>query len=257
MSPDGKTLFGSIQFGATLTRRVVPSCVEDAAVIPGTDLCTSNKPKTEPTDAEAEKRLIPAFEKDVPGMVRDILEKSPQSLVPHGSPQTLSGPPKTVGEPVTTTTTKPDGTVETKTVTPTYNHTYNGTTIITNTTYKTVYGDGTIVEEDKPEDPTPPAVDPDMPPVPDLYEQKYPDGFAGVWNQRKAELDQTPIFSFIDAITPDLPDGGCPQWQLPVMIGWNQWQTFDLSVPCWVWSAARVILLCTCLLLCRRLVFGG
>lgn len=257
--PSGAPVGNPSWYETSVYGRNAPLCKQGETDIPGTDgLCTDSESPRQPVtnDDQLERRIVPAVEADVPGTVKKVHE-SGEDLSPYAKPQQLTGPSTVVGEPQVTSTTKPDGTVETKTVTPTYHITYGPTFITTNITNTTVYGDGTVVEEDQPKDHTPPAVDPDMPPVPDLYQQKYPDGMAGVWNDKKGALDQTPLFSFLASLAPNIPDGGCPQWELPVMTGWGQWQTFDISVPCWIWDAARIVMLCTCVLLCRRLIFGG
>lgn len=103
-----------------------------------------------------------------------------------------------------------------------------------------------------------PATDPEMPELPTLYERKYPDGLAGVWRDKSEAFKATPFAAAIASLTPNLGDGGCPQWSLPLNLGgaWN-FGSFDYSVPCEVWSALRVLMIVFALFVARRLIFGG
>ena len=96
-----------------------------------------------------------------------------------------------------------------------------------------------------------------MPELPELYERQYPDGLAGVWNTRKAELLNGPLFAFLASLVPGFGDGGCPAFALPSgdLLGIELGG--DLAIPCYVWSFARLVIIITALLLARRLVFGG
>lgn len=64
-------------------------------------------------------------------LAQDALNQG-QSLTPQS--QTISGPASQSGTPQTQTTVKPDGTTEVKTVTPTYNYTYEGDEVKIQTT---------------------------------------------------------------------------------------------------------------------------
>ncbi len=232
-------------------------CLEGSTPIG--DKCTTGQ-RQPITDDQVSTRLVPAVGQDVAGTIRPMIEEG-RDLRPYAEPQSLTGPAKTTGQPVTTRVTKPDGTVETTTTTPIYNHTYstiNNTTVVNTTvTNKTEKGDGTVTEEDKPQDDTPAAVDPDMPEVPDLYEQQYPEGVQGVWERRQAEIKTSGLFALAASMVPNIGIGGCPAWSLPVMVGINRVQTIDASLPCWLWDALAAIMMVSALIAARRIVFGG
>lgn len=117
-------------------------------------------------------------------------------------------------------------------------------------------------------DPTPDSPDPSkqedtatdspLPPVPDFYTQKYPDGFDGVWQQRKGEIAGSGLMTFAAKLMPTtLGNGTCPQFQMSLDIGLKDFGTVNVSPPCYVWDFGKVIVIISALLLARRLVFGG
>jgi hypothetical protein len=241
-------------FGLTAYKTNVTACPPDSDAV-GTKCSTGIfRPAT---PSEVETRIEPALAKDN-GLEAAIqaLRQAGEDLRAASLPQQISGPQKTTGTPSTTTTTTPDGVTKTETRTPTYTHTYNGNTINTTTTFITVYNDGTVVEEEQPEE-TPPAVDPSMPPIPTLYEPKYPDGMVGVWNDKKADLQNTGLLTFLNALVPQFGAGGCPVWEMPALVGMHSSQVFNISLPCWVWDALKAIMLVCALIAARRIVFGG
>ncbi|NBD21955.1 hypothetical protein GTZ97_14940 [Aquabacterium fontiphilum] len=171
----------------------------------------------------------------------------------------VTGPSSAPGPQRTTTTTSPNGTQTVTTYNTTYNYTYNNTTIkVTASETKTSPDGSTETTTDDSPDPQPsPTADPPMPDVPSLYQQRYPDGLAGVWNTNKSALMQSPLFSFLGTLVPGFSDGGCPVWSIPVMYGIHDFREVDVSLPCWLWSSIRAIMVVSTLLLCRRLIFGG
>lgn len=200
-----------------------------------------------------------------PGKAPDIWDDA----LPGGIPDSDGGPsvsgPASVPGPSSTTTKTDGSTVTTNTVNNfTYNNNNSTVTVTTTTTTTTTAPNGSTSSEQTTEDGKPepeesvlPPRDPDMPEVPTLYEKKYPDGPSGVWATRKAQLQTTPIFSFLASLVPSTGDGGCPSWQLPVMYGIKNTSVGDISIPCWIWSAIRAIFIVTALLSCRRIIFGG
>ncbi|ABM32979.1 hypothetical protein QRO08_09985 [Paracidovorax citrulli] len=170
--------------------------------------------------------------------------------------------------PGTTTETQP----ATKTVTSQTNHkvTYNNnvvnyTTNVNNTTTITnnVTGqtdtttDSTDHEDDaKPEEP---ATDTPLGPLPKLYERKYPEGMTGIWAKKKDQLKQTSLVTFVNQIMPTgFVSGSCPSWQLDLsMAQWADMGVHEVAPPCWIWPAAKAILIVSALILARALIFGG
>lgn len=169
----------------------------------------------------------------------------------------VSGPAKVQGEPRTVTETDAQGNTKTTTKTDVYNITYEGDSYSWTTTTVTNNPDGSTKEEQEEPDRVTPPADPDLPELPKLYEPKFPNGMEGVWNDNVGAVRQSPIFQFLDALNPNLGNGGCPSWTFSPgrVLGINV--SGDLSVPCTVWSVLRVIFTISALLACRRLIFGG
>ena len=196
-----------------------------------------------------------------PSVVDDVLQNGGDieaSAPVVGGPASVTSPSKT--------TTSSTGSQTSQT---TYNITYNNNSYSysssTTTTTKDAEGNttDTTTEDTSPEpgdvEVTPAVRDTSMPPVPTLYERKYPDGIIGVWETRKAELQETGFSAALDALLPDIPDGGgCPQFSLPGgTIAGFAFPGGNLGPPCWVWPWVKVVIVITSLFLARSLVFGG
>ena len=182
----------------------------------------------------------------------------------------ISGPSSVVGETTTSTTQTPAGTATTS-ITTHYDITYEGDTITINRTdiTNTTHPDGTeetttTSTQGQTETPGEPDysltwANTDFPEVPELYEQKYPDGFAGVWDTRITEIQSTPLFTAVTGFTSGGPSSGtCPSWALSLNFGFVNLGTYNLGEDyCYVWPFVRLILLITALFVARRIVFGG
>lgn len=228
------------------------------------------------TPYNPEYEPIPASDGDLEDAVTGALEDNPASapsvhdqVASYGGEILASSPvvtgPASVNSPSKTTTTSTGS----KTSQTTYNITYNNSSYSysssTTTTTKDSEGNTTdeTTEDTSPEpgdvEVTPAVRDTSMPPVPTLYERKYPDGIIGVWETRKAELQETGFSAALDALLPDIPDGGgCPQFSLPGgTIAGFAFPGGNLGPPCWVWPWVKVVIVITSLFLARSLVFGG
>lgn len=218
----------------------------------------------------------PAQESDIVDAIESGLTSSPSSapaaideILSNGgdvdaSAPAVSGPASATSQPRTTTSSTGSKTSQT-----TYNITYNNSSYSYSSTTTTTTSDAggnttdTTTEDTSPEpgdvDVTPAVLDAAMPPVPTLYERKYPDGIVGVWETRKAELQETGFSAALDALLPDIPDGsGCPQFSLPGGdIAGFAFPGGNLGPPCWVWPWVKVVIVITSLFLARSLVFGG
>lgn len=218
----------------------------------------------------------PATDADIVDRIESGLSSSPASspsavdeILQNGGEIDASSPavtgPASVTSPSKTTTTSTGS----KTSQTTYNITYNNSSYSysssTTTTTKDAEGNttDTTTEDTSPEpgdvDVTPAVRDTSMPPVPALYERKYPDGIVGVWESRKAELQETGFSAALDALLPEIPDGGgCPQFSLPAgNIAGFAFPGGNLGPPCWVWPWVKVVIVITSLFLARSLIFGG
>lgn len=97
-----------------------------------------------------------------------------------------------------------------------------------------------------------------LPPVPQLYVRKYPDGLVGIWEQKKQAMRETAVAQLASQIMPTgIGDGGCPQWQIPLDVGFWNYGTVPIGIPCEYWGVLRVIMIIGSLFLARALIFGG
>ncbi len=138
------------------------------------------------------------------------------------------------------------------------------TTTITNniTNETTTITDDTPVVHSPDSDPSvsenEPATDTPFSDVPEIYQAKYPDGFAGVWAVRKNDLKATSLVGVLDDLMPSIGAGGaCPSWLLPLDLGPWSYGSYDVAPPCWLWDVAKAIVILSALLLARALIFGG
>lgn len=213
----------------------------------------------------------PANASKVIPALKELIDKGGQVEV---SPPTLSGPassPVSTSQSTSITNTTNGPVTITSTTTNVTNYTYNGSTVtasqVTNTTKKDAAGNtiestttSTPPEQTASSDTTEGSPsDTPLPPVPDLYVRKYPDGMEGIWNQYKDQLKNTQFMQLIGKLMPTVADGGtCPAWPMNLsMAAWADYGTHDVAPPCWIWDAAAAVLVVSALLLARRLVFGG
>lgn len=108
-------------------------------------------------------------------------------------------------------------------------------------------------------EPEVPPTDTPLPPVPDLYTRKYPQGMEGIYDQYKDQLKGTPLGQLAKQLMPNVGDGGtCPTWPLNLdLADWALYGVHDVAPPCWIWDVAKAILILSALLLARSLIFGG
>lgn len=208
-------------------------------------------------DADFDTQVSPKLEQsppspdDMPSIFDDIVNRGGEVTSDARGTQ-MSGPSSSRGPSSTTTT--PQGTTTTNT---TYNYNYHNNTVVITRTTTTTNPDGSQssseTDDVRPEPEVALPQDPALPPVPDLYERRYPDGMSGVWAEKRAAFLESPLFAIIPALTPSLGSTGCPIWTLPL----GPWGTHDISIPCWVWAAIRLIFICTALFTARKLIFGG
>lgn len=102
--------------------------------------------------------------------------------------------------------------------------------------------------------------DPSMPPIPELYVRKYPQGLVGIWQDKTAALTQTSLVTVLGQMMPTGITGGtCPTWTLNLSFGpdWADMGTHEVAPPCWLWDVAKAIMIISALMLARQLIFGG
>lgn len=185
-------------------------------------------------------------------------------------PSSLAGPSSTR----TTTTTNTDGSTSTTTHNTTTNYTFNyGSNYFdTNTTTTiTTTKDGQIVSTETQQDTstpteTPPEPEPEpeytfadtpMPDVPSFYTQKYPDGLSGVWDDAKADFEQSEFMNFLHSFVPSF-SGTCPSWSMSFSIGnMAALGSHEFANLCYVFDFIKVCMLLGAVFLSRALIFGG
>lgn len=227
---------------------------------------------------EANRRLADALKQDQ----MEMKDKFPPEHNPIQSdtPVTVTAPPASTPEKTTKVEnrTKPDGTTETATtkekttVTPKTEGTTIGdskttfpsqtittTTIVNNTTNETTTNT-TIVNNEQSEQGSEPEdytfTDTDMPPVPELYQQKYPDGISGVWRDHKPDIASTQFWQGIKQMFPNFGGGSCPAWSMSFNLGaLGNYGTMPFDVPCWIFQAIGLILMTTAAFTARKIIF--
>ncbi len=106
--------------------------------------------------------------------------------------------------------------------------------------------------------PEPEFTDTALPEVPVLYEQKYPNGLAGVWAEKGPQLMATTFITSVQGMFPTLSgSGSCPVWQINLNFGaMGNFGTGDISPPCWIWGAVALIFLTSACFTAWRIIFG-
>lgn len=218
------------------------------------------------------------------GLVEDLCSGSTnfeQCVSDMGGTPKLSGPSTVTSTPVTTstTTTNPDGT---QTVTATtsktdYQLAYPGgavvditptTTSSTTTTQKDSTGATTSTSTSTTAVTTTATTpttttsdgtytDTDFPDVPPFYDQKYPNGFKGVWDDNKDALTNSPFITFLKGFVPSF-SGTCPTFGLSFdIMPHANYGYVQFSSLCYIFDFVKIIILVTAMFTCRALIFGG
>lgn len=281
---DGKNTVGTVRKGSSN-----PNC--PAGYFIDQDICTKDKPVTQMSEQDVQDWIASRDGWPTSSAValtemlkypdtRRIIQDYPSNGVEINGPASVKGKSTTATESVQllpgTTTVAPPGTTTatqpgTKTTTTTATHpiTYSGssvshstvnnttTNITNNTTNVTTTETKTEEVKDDKDDQMP--SDTALGDLPKLYEQKYPDGLSGVWNQRAQEFKSSGLFSLAEQLMPTSLNGGtCPSFNLDLSIGpWADYGTHEVPMPCWVWDTCKYILLLMAAVSARRIVLGG
>jgi len=189
------------------------------------------------------------------------------------------GPSSQTTPPVSTTATKtnPDGTTTTTTTTVQnkydYTYTQNNFTYRTTTTTTTTTDGKTTTEvvSDTTDPNTPPFKEPqsedsdepieftdsEFPQVTPFYEQKYPGGLSGVWNEVSADIGNSAFIGFLKSFVPTF-SGSCPAFGLSFNIAsWANYGAVSFWNMCWIFDFIKIIMLVTAVFTARALTFGG
>lgn len=254
--------------------------------------CTKDKPASSLSEQQIEDAIASAsgWPKSSSVVLAEMLQYPDTRKIIQDYPNNgveINGPPSVKGKSTTSTesvqllpgtnTVAPPGTPPsqtqpgTKTTTTTATHpiTYSGnsvshstvnnttTNITNNVTNVTTTETKTEEIEDDKDDQMP--ADTALGYLPKLYEQKYPEGLAGVWNQRSQEFKSSGLFSLAEQLMPTSLNGGtCPSFSMDLSIGpWADYGTHEVPMPCWIWDTCKYILLLMAAVSARRIVFGG
>ncbi|MDR6427150.1 hypothetical protein J2738_003288 [Variovorax paradoxus] len=208
----------------------------------------------------------PANASKVWDAMRDYAEKG--GNFDMDQPLSVEGPAQSPASTTTSQSTQqtPNGPQTlTTTNTTVINYNYAGDTITVNQTTTSVTrneaGDviSSTTTNSTPEAVDEPPSDTPLPPVPDLYVRKYPNGMEGIYDEYKDQLKNTSLVQLAKQLMPNIGDGGaCPSW--PINLNFATWAPYgvhDVAPPCWIWDVAKAILILSALLLARALIFGG
>lgn len=174
-------------------------------------------------------------------------------------PKSITGPSSSPGSKSVTQDAVKN---QTTTNTTTNNYKYDGNTITVTTSTSSVTVDnstGDVVNNTttESEDADYSYSDSNLPALPTLYEQKYPDGLKGVWATKKSEMTASPLVGLLSYLMPTVSGGSCPVIVLNMDVGIYNFGTHDISPPCAIWTFGKWVIIISALLLARSLVFGG
>jgi len=238
-----------------------------AGQYPGTSSCSLTPPSVSSSSSELADFIAAQSGWPSNSHIREALaEAIKNGETIEYDPAQVSGPASRPG--TSSTTTAPDGTVTTINVTNNYSYTGPKVTVTSTTTTTTTAPGGSPVTtirtdtdpapEASPEEDTGTPTDTALPAQPELYTPEYPEGLKGVWNAKKAELEGLPILDLLDDMMPNVAgSGSCPSWTIDMDMYIVDYGSHVIAIPCWVWDFGKVVIICSALLLSRRLIFGG
>ncbi|MDP9892378.1 hypothetical protein J2W32_001178 [Variovorax boronicumulans] len=219
------------------------------------------------TTDQAQQKLedaikLPGNASKVWDAMRDYADKGGQFDMDQ--PLAVEGPAQSPSS-VTTSQTTSNGQTLTTTNTTVINYTYAGDTItvnqITNSVTRNSAGEvvSSTTTSGPPKETDEAPVDSPLPPVPDLYTRKYPQGMEGIYDEYKDQFKNTSLVQLASQLMPNVGDGGtCPSWPMNFnLASWAAYGVHDVAPPCWIWGVAKAILILSALLLARALIFGG
>lgn len=238
--------------------------------------CTKSGGTTPLTDADYELMEAAAAAKDSEWLKERLREHCEGSLNPQGCYEELRDNtwlegPSSVTEPgPTVSTTGPSGTTTTTNNTKidiTYGDNYydyrkTKTSVVTKPDGTTETTTETEPETEQPREQDEQEqdinfTDSDFPPVEPFYQQKYPDGLEGVWQDAQSNFDNSEFMSFLQSFVPQF-SGSCPSWSMSFNIAsWASYGNVPFVNLCYVFDFIKVIMLVTALFTARAITFGG
>lgn len=236
--------------------------------------CEAQTGTRSPTDSEYSLMEAAAAAKDSEWLKQRLREHCEGSIAPANCYESLRDNtwlegPSSVTEPgPTTTTTSPAG-ITTSTTNTRFDITYGNnyydyrqtkTTIITKPDGTTETQTETEPETEQPreeEDQDINFTDSEFPPVEPFYQQKYPEGLEGVWQDAQSKFDNSEFMSFLHSFVPQF-SGSCPSWSMSFNIAsWASYGNVPFVNLCYVFDFIKVIILVTALFTARAITFGG
>lgn len=89
------------------------------------------------------------------------------------------------------------------------------------------------------------------------YESAYPDGLVGIWQERSADLQQTPLFNFLNQLGTVQPTGGQPDFNICFNLGaMGDYGCKSFEIPSAVWAFIRLMILICAGIFCYRIISG-
>lgn len=89
------------------------------------------------------------------------------------------------------------------------------------------------------------------------YESAYPDGLVGIWQERSADLQQTPLFDFLNQLSTVAPTGGQPDFNICFNLGaMGDYGCKSFEIPSAIWAFIRLIIFISAGIFCYRIVSG-
>lgn len=249
------------------------SCPTGATYDPTKGTC-GGEGKRPATEADYDLMEAAAAAKDSEWLKERLREHCEGSLNPQGCYESLRDNtwlegPSSVTEPgPTSTTTSPAGT-STTTGNTRYDITYGDnyydyrttkTTIVTKPDGSTETTTETEPETEQPREEEEQDInfsDSEFPPVEPFYQQKYPEGLEGVWQDAQSKFDNSEFMSFLHSFVPQF-SGSCPSWSMSFNIAsWASYGNVPFVNLCYVFDFIKVIMLVTALFTARAITFGG
>ncbi len=89
-------------------------------------------------------------------------------------------------------------------------------------------------------------------------ESSYPDGVAGVWEERKDAFDRSGMKQYLNSLIPQIGgNGGLKPFELCFDMGFAHYGCHSFTIPPYVIAFIRLCFLIAAGFYCQRLVFGG
>lgn len=89
-----------------------------------------------------------------------------------------------------------------------------------------------------------------------FYDSEYPNGFSDVWSHNELAFNNTAFVSSLDDWKLTLV-GTIPIFEFCFDFGFADFGCYNMTIPDYVFAFMKAVLLFSCAIFCRRIVFGG